>query len=45
MKIEKGRVKFEYNNTYNIRINNFTNGGRAAGTFKSLDSFVNSLHA
>lgn len=45
MKIERGKVKYEYNNTFNIRINNFTNGGKAQGTFASLDTFVNSLHA
>jgi hypothetical protein len=45
LKIEKGKVKYEYNNAFNIRINNFTNGGHSAGTFASLDCFVNSLHA
>jgi len=42
IKIEKGLIKWEYSNTFNIRVNNFRHG--AKGSLASLDSFMHNLN-
>ena len=40
--IEKGRIKYEYSNKFNLRVHNYRKG--ASGQYSSLDAYVHNMN-